>query len=113
MGNLILTFLIFIGSIAILGAATHISPKGFDRLRDIGLWMTVVGAVLPPLIYGVWAIRKSEDGALMLMLVLMTAAGAAGLAYLLGLFLPAYWPWWWSLVPGLVVWAVVWVFAFL
>jgi hypothetical protein len=113
MENPFFTTLAFLGSLAVLGAATHLGPKDFDRLRDVGLWMTVVGAVLPPLIYGVWSLRKSEDAGLLLAIVLMTLLGSAALAYLLGLFLPAHWSWWWNLLPGLVVWAMVYVFAFM
>jgi len=98
-------FVILIG-LGCLAALAGLSPAGWSRLRHIGLWLTVLGAFLPPTIFVLMTFRTSEDPALWMVLGMMFSCGAAVVGYLIGLFLPATVPFWTNLGLGLGFWLI-------
>lgn len=82
------------------------TPAGWSRLRHLGLWLTVLGAFLPPMIFVLVTFHSSEDPALWITLGSMFSAGAAMVGFLIGLFLPTTAPLWVNLGLGLVFWLI-------
>lgn len=107
MENPTFTLLFLIAIFLGLAGLTYVSPKGFARLSELGFWLTIAGAVLPPLFYTLAGFRKSEDAGLWLLLGLMTTFTAGLIGYAVGLFLPSAWRWWWNLSPGILIWTSV------
>jgi hypothetical protein len=101
------TCLVFAAAFTLLGTATRFCPRGFARLQDLALWITVAGACLPPLVFTLVSFRKSADAAIWFGLGLLTSLGGAAAGYLVGLFLPTSWSYWANLSVGLIPWTIV------
>ena len=103
MGSSLIGFITLIA----LAIATHFSPGGWKRLSELGFWLTVAGALLPPILFLLYSYNKSENPALFFVLVLMTIFAAAAGGYLVGLFIPPRWPLYVNVSLGLFFWSLV------
>jgi hypothetical protein len=105
--DLTMTIVFVLIALSVLVAATHFSPQGWGRLRQVSFWALILGAALPPVLFGMWGIRRSEDPALWVAMCGIVGGASGGLAYLIGLFVPVSWTSMLSFAVGLLPWAVI------
>lgn len=105
-GNMLITVLLLVILGAGLALVTNFGPQRWDRLKHLGQWITVIGFISPPILFGLFTFRSSENPALWLFGTNAVALGAGLLGFVIGIFLPPSWPIWLNLSVGLIPWSV-------